>query len=243
MHKRQPGMALWPFLIVSAEAMWLFVGVYLIAVWKDEVMAFFAPLPAPSDWPAMVGAALAQDALPRPADRPIEPLGDTLLAVAALAVLPLVWFNLGAIIRGSDVETLTPALDRRVGTVTQRWRAVPGMIRDFTEYFIAGAIRRWTAVANAAASMGSLSLGLLVGVVVGYRLIDWLAAWGIWGTMQLVGPLEYEAARIAEHLARESAPLLAVTISRSEPPFTRPTSPDEACLRTLLPSAVERRPR
>ena len=200
MQARQPGAALWPFLVVAAEAMWIFVGLYLIDAWKDGVMAFLAGLPSPSQWPALIGAAAAATVPPLgiPSDRQPVPLSAQVLAALRYAALPLVWFNLGAIIRGRDVKALDERLGRRVAPVARRWQALPPVLRDFAGHFIAGIIRRWQAVANAVQVMLGAGLALLLTVIVGFRLVDWLSGWGIRATMQAIGPLPYAPARLAE---------------------------------------------
>jgi hypothetical protein len=70
---------------------------------------------------------------------------------------------------------------------------VPKFFRDFVEHFISGYRSRYLPIANGVRLTASSSLLLLVTLIIGYRLIDWGAAWAWLGATQLIGAHDIDA--------------------------------------------------
>lgn len=70
------------------------------------------------------------------------------VAVLVCAVLPLVWFNLGAIVYDHDLSGVGGQTRRVAGHAIDRWKALPKPVTDFMGHFWMGSVKRWNAVMN-----------------------------------------------------------------------------------------------
>lgn len=193
-RQKQSRFWLCPFLVVVADTMWVFIGVYVIGVWRSQVQGWLAALPNPSDLiDGLIGAAGAQVMpLPfsppsQPADIPLESVSDLFWRVFYFALLPVVWFNLAAIIRGHDLARAPT----EAGLVVSGWEKLPKALRDFSGHFFMGMLKRWNAVANGVRMMFSAGIATMVTLVVLMRGVDWLAGWGYVWLGQALGPMPY----------------------------------------------------
>lgn len=195
MEKRS-ALWVWPFVIVAAEAMWIFIGLFVLSHWKDAVSSWLATLPGPAElWRWAIGAAQAAQVSP-PADRPDIAPAQEARGLLLYALLPVIWFNLAAIVRGYDVKA-NPG-DRLSRSTLSAWERVPKVLRDFAAPFFVGALKRWNAVANGVRLMLSAGVPLVVLVVVLACAIDWLAGWAFFGLGQMLGPMGLPAARVVQ---------------------------------------------
>ena len=185
----------WQIVVVICETNWIFVGLYVISRWKDSALdwlmsrSFWSVLQALADGIATpVATAVA---------KPMVPVEITSVTPATVAVnlfffmlLPLVWLVMTALIYGYDVRDAggLMRIHTRVERFGERYRAVPKFFRDFVEHFIQGYRSRYLPIANGVRLTASSSLLLLVTLIVGYRLIDWGAAWLWLGAARLIGP-------------------------------------------------------
>ena len=104
------------------------------------------------------------------------------------ALLPLVWFNLGAIVYGHDMHSLRGETRRVTGAALDRWQALPKPVTDFIGHFWAGVVKRWHAVMNGVLLAASAGIALTASVLVFWRLVDWLGNWAWIGIARLIGP-------------------------------------------------------
>ena len=182
----------WAMLVVSCEATWALLGLYVISAWKDGLAGWLATLPSPQDLldrivPAANAAIADPDILP--VDWPLEfQLWPAIVALFWYALLPLVWFNLGGIVYGHDVSRVDHQTQRVAGRAITRWQALPKPVTDFVGFFYAGLLKRWNAVANGVLLAGSAGFALTVSVLVLWRLVDWLGNWAWIGMAKLIGP-------------------------------------------------------
>ncbi|MBK4217425.1 hypothetical protein JJJ17_15965 [Paracoccus caeni] len=185
--------ALWPLLVVACEASWVLLGLYVISGWEGQVVEWLAKLPPPGEWlQGLIGAAWAEEvaaAQVRPVDWPppfeLWPWVKTLFWYA---VLPLIWFNLGAIVYGHDLNMLSDRTRSIAGGALNRWQALPKPVADFIGHFWAGLVKRWHAVVNGVLLAASAGVALSVSVIVLWRLADWLGRWAWMGVAELIGP-------------------------------------------------------
>lgn len=194
LHKRT-GAGFWPLLVVACEASWVLLGLYVVSGWEAQLVDWLAGLPPPGDWlRQLFPAAWAQiaDASVRPVDWAPEfrPL-PFLTSLFWYALLPLVWFNLGAIVYGHDLDMMSDATRRLAGRALERWQALPQPVRDFLGHFWAGLVKRWHAVVNGVLLAGSAGVALSVSVIVLWRLADWLGRWAWVGAAELIGPQDH----------------------------------------------------
>ncbi|MGB6103111.1 MAG: hypothetical protein WBF88_04600 [Pusillimonas sp.] len=182
----------WPLVVVACEATWVILGLYVLSGWKEQFVSWLAALPPPAsllDWFLPAAQAAVSDAGQRPVDWPPALLaGDWLGQLFRYALLPLIWFNLGAIVYGHDLNLMADPTRRVASRMTSRWAALPRPVTDFFGYFWAGLIKRWHAVANGVLLAASAGLWLTISILLIWRLADWLGRWAWVGAAELIGP-------------------------------------------------------
>lgn len=186
------GHKVWPLIVVACEATWVILGLYVLSTWKGQFVSWLASLPSPAsliDWMLPAAQAAVSDAAVRPVDWPPPwQLADWLAQLFRYALLPLIWFNLGAIVYGHDLNTMRDSTRRIASRVTNRWSALPKPVTDFIGYFWIGLVKRWHAVANGMLLAASAGVWLTVSILCLWRLVDWLGRWTWVGAAHLVGP-------------------------------------------------------
>ncbi|WP_217573578.1 hypothetical protein [Mesorhizobium sp. GbtcB19] len=199
MQKRGGARSFWQIVVVICETNWIFIGLYVISRWKDEAVGWimsrniFSVLEAAADGLThpVAGAFAAQFV-------PVEVTSiDTTTKLVNLffyMLLPVIWLVLAALIYGYDVRDDKELMraHRRVERLGERYRAIPKFLRDFAEHFISGYRSRYLPIANGVRITLSSGVVLIVTLIVGYRLIDWLAAWAWLGMTRLIGPHELD---------------------------------------------------
>lgn len=187
--------AFWPLLVVACEASWVLLVLYVIRGWEGQLAAWLAELPPPNEWLNWIftpASAQITEASIRPVDwAPEFQLWPWLKSLFWYAVLPLIWFNLGAIVYGHDLNMLNDRTQHFAGTALNRWKTLPKPLTDFIGHFWAGLVKRWHAVANGVLLAASAGLALSVSVIVLWRLADWLSRWTWVGVAQLIGPQDH----------------------------------------------------
>lgn len=189
------GRRIWPLLIVACEATWVIIGLYVLSNWQGEFVALLTKFPSPREaleWllPKAQAAISPAGRIPVDWEQPVRP-GDWLSSLFWFALLPLVWFNLGAIVFGHDPHSMSKATRRISGRALDRWTALPRPIRDFLGHFWVGLIRRWHAVVNGIMLAASAGLCLTVSILVLWRLADWTGRWAWLGLAELIGPQDH----------------------------------------------------
>lgn len=189
----------WQIVVVVCETNWIFVGLYVISRWKDTALDWiisrriFSSLQAAVEGIAdpVAGATAAPMV-------PVEMTGTstitTLTDLFFYMLLPLIWLVMAALIYGYDVRDREALLrvHKRLERVGERYRAIPKFLRDFVEHFIGGYRSRYLPIANGVRLTLGSGMMLIVTVIVGYRLIDWAAAWAWLGATRLIGAHDLE---------------------------------------------------
>src|SRR5690606_35766997 len=135
-----------------------------------------------------VAQAAVLEAAQRPVDWPQWKLIDWLGQLFRYALLPLIWFNLGAIVYGHDLNMMGDSTRRVTGRMTTRWAALPKPVTDFVGHFWAGLVKRWHAVANGVLLAASAGVWLTISILLLWRLADWLGRWAWVGAAYMLGP-------------------------------------------------------
>lgn len=190
------GNRFWPLLIVACETAWALLGLYLISGWQDQLVVWLAQLPSPREFlEFLMSTAKAEviSASTLPIDWPstFQPL-QWLNTLFWYSVLPLIWFNLGAIIYGHDLNLMTRRTEYVAGRVLRRWTVLPKPVTDFIGYFWGSTVKRWHAVVNGVMLAASAGVTLTVSVIVLWRFVDYLGRWAWIGATKLVGPQDPE---------------------------------------------------
>lgn len=190
---RRSTWPLWSFLIVACDASWIFIGLYALSTWQEQLFAwlgsggFFKALPELQGVrSSLVGQAWAAgDFVPAELQGP--GLWSSARSLFFYALLPLVWLVMAAIVYGYDAAADTPAARTPAAT---RGGTLFGWLKDFLEHFIADYRGRYMPVLRCVRLALGAGLGTLIALVVGYRLIGWLGAWLWVAATRLIGAHE-----------------------------------------------------
>ncbi|TIT33512.1 MAG: hypothetical protein E5W65_21075 [Mesorhizobium sp.] len=171
-------------------------------------VATAAPVVTAASAAPVVTAASAAPVVTAASAAPVVPVEITSIAASTVAVnlffymlLPLIWLVMAALIYGYEVrdDAALMRVNGRVERFGQRYAGLPKFLRDFVEHFIAGYRSRYLPIANGVRLTVSSSLLLLCTLIVGYRLLDWGAAWLWLGATRLIGPHELDVWQIFSH--------------------------------------------
>lgn len=193
--KERTKRSVWDIFMVVCETNWIFIGLYIISRWKDDWLQalvegrlwlwfeqFFAALALP------VSSAFAAALIP------VEQVPENFSAVAVNlffhALLPVIWLVMVALVYGYDVRDQKELMriHHRVERFGERYQAIPKFLRDFIEHFISGYRSRYLPIANGVRLTLNSGLLLIITLILGYRFIEWAAAWLWLGTAHLIGP-------------------------------------------------------
>jgi hypothetical protein len=182
----------WQIVVVVCETNWIFIGLYVISRWKDDWIAWFMSRNFWSVFQAMGEGifSTAHAAAMVPVEVTSIGLAATLNNLFWYMMLPVIWLVMTALIYGYDVKDDKELMDihGRIERFGERYRAVPAFLRDFIEHFISGYRARYLPIANGVRLTLSSGVLLILTLIVGYRLIDWVSAWLWLGTARLIGP-------------------------------------------------------
>ena len=95
-----------------------------------------------------------------------------------------------ALVYGYDVRDQKELMriHHRVERFGERYQAIPKFLRDFIEHFMNGYRSRYLPIANGVRLTLNSGLLLIITLILGYRFIEWAAAWLWLGTAHLIGP-------------------------------------------------------
>ncbi|TWI36004.1 hypothetical protein [Paracoccus sulfuroxidans] len=222
------GSQYWSMLVVACEATWALLGLYVLSGWQSQFTDWLATLPSPSEVFDLISPAEAagiSDTSRVPVDWPLprEPW-PVLVALFWYALLPLVWFNLGAITYGHNISAVRDETQRYAGGMIRRWQAMPKPVTDFLAHFWIGMVKRWHAVTNGILLAASAGVALTASVLVLWRLVDWLGNWAWIGLAQLIGPQDILTWQVL------SVPLNALFNAPGAPPGGLLVSPLQFCI-------------
>ncbi|WP_026872045.1 hypothetical protein [Inquilinus limosus] len=187
------GAPIWKLLIVLCETNWIFIGLFVLSQWKDEVLAWVASGAAwdwlNGIWQAVLNPISTAFAAAEPVEQALPDAWTVATGLFFYALLPLVWLVLAALIYGHDLGSDPGWMrHRRLERIGSRYAALPKFARDFIGHFIGGYRSRYLPVANSVRLVLHADLVLLLVLIVGWRAIGWAADWLWIGAAQLIGP-------------------------------------------------------
>ncbi|PAQ09599.1 hypothetical protein [Mesorhizobium temperatum] len=175
----------WRLLIVATDATWVFIGLYALGVWKDQLIRWLgagAALQQLSlDLLAPITSAAAAGQFVPVEFRPL-PFGEQLQNLFFFALLPIVWLVMAAIINGYELSA--PAAPGPAPSRATSWRK---WLKDFTAHFVGGYRSRYSPVWTCLKLTLSAGLATLVTFVIAYQAISWAGAWIWYGLTRLIG--------------------------------------------------------
>ena len=176
----------WRLLIVAADATWIFIGLYALGVWKNDLITWIgagAILQSLNEHlPALSMAAHAADGF-TPVEFRAAPLFEQLQRLFFYALLPLVWLVMAAIINGYELSAATaplPAGTSRADT----WRK---WFKDFVKHFVGGYRSRYQPILTCLRLTLSTGLATLLTFVIAYRALGWIGAWLWYAATRTIG--------------------------------------------------------
>ncbi len=199
MQAKEGARAFWQIVVVVCETNWIFVGLFVISRWQYTVLEWivsrraFSFLQAAADGIAAI--ATPSTAAPMvPVETTAASPATTLTGLFFYMLVPLIWLVMAALVYGYDVRDQAGLLrvHQRLERIGARYLAIPKFLRDFVEHFIGGYRSRYLPIANGVRLTLGSGVVLIVMLIVGYRLIDWAAAWTWLGAARLIGPHELD---------------------------------------------------
>lgn len=180
---------LWKILITLCEAIWLFIGLFVINKWKDQLITW---------WHSRVAWHAWLDATTVISLRLPEAWGTFLKATANLffySLLPLVWLAMTALIYGREVRQADELLasNARFAGIAERYKGLPAVLHRTSEHFVKGYRTRFLPVVNCVRLTLTAGLPLLVLLCVGYRALNWASLWAWIGLTEIIGPHSFPA--------------------------------------------------
>jgi hypothetical protein len=176
----------WRLLIVAADATWIFIGLYALGVWKNDLITWIgagAILQSLNEYmPSLTMAAHAADSF-TPVEFRAAPLFEQLQRIFFYALLPLVWLVMAAIINGYELSAASapqPAGTSRADT----WRK---WFKDFVKHFVGGYRSRYQPIWTCLRLTLSTGLATLLTFVIAYRALSWLGAWLWYAATRTIG--------------------------------------------------------
>ncbi|MDQ6434859.1 hypothetical protein RB623_12450 [Mesorhizobium sp. LHD-90] len=181
-RSRQP---YWRLLIVAADASWIFIGLYALDVWKDDLIRWIGAgsvlqeLSLDVLLPTL--AAYAAEGFV-PVEFQPKPLSEQAQSLFFYALLPMVWLVMAAIINGYELSAkgrAAPPPSPR--SSWRRWSS------DFAAHFLGGYRQRYAPVWTCLKLTLGAGLATLVTFIVAYRFIGWAGAWMWYGATRQIG--------------------------------------------------------
>ena len=175
----------WRLLIVAADATWIFIGLYALGVWKNDLITWIgagAILQSLNEHlPSLSMVAHAADGF-TPVEFRAVPLFEQLQRLFFYALLPLVWLVMAAIINGYELSAATAPLPSASGADT--WRK---WLKDFIKHFVGGYRSRYQPIWTCLRLTLSTGLATLLTFVIAYRALNWLGAWLWYAATRTIG--------------------------------------------------------
>lgn len=168
----------WRLLIVAADASWIFIGLYGLSVWKDQVITWLGA----GKLLSMNGLAFAGIAHAAETFVPVElkkPDWDSqATGLFFYALLPVIWLVMAAIINGYELSGATPRI-RPASPKPRRARALRKWVADFLDHFVSDYRSRYAPIWTCLKLTLGSGLASLFAFIIAYNAIAWLGAW-IW---------------------------------------------------------------
>ncbi len=195
MQKRTTS-SIWQIIVVVCENKLIFIGLYVLSRWKDTFLVWLTTRNIGNLFEGLWSSlrtrpsTSAYAAAIIPVEQSSVSMSSTIVSLFFYALLPVIWLVMVALVYGYDVrdDKELMRIHHRVERFGERYKAIPKFLRDFVEHFISGYRSRYLPIANGVRLTLNSGLLLIITLIVGYRLIDWAAAWAWLGTTRLIGP-------------------------------------------------------
>ena len=160
----------WHFLVVAADASWMFIGLYGLSIYKDQLIESIGSGTFSITWSPLGIAAWAADGFTPVEFTPPDFL-DQAQALGLYALLPIVWLVMAAIIVGYDVKAGSQA---DPAAPAPAWRK---SLESFISYFIKDYRERYQPAWKCVRLALGAGVASMLTLVIAYQLIGWCGAW------------------------------------------------------------------
>lgn len=181
----------WRLVIVAADASWIFIGLYALGVWKDDLIVW---LGASSLLERLDASALSLSMAAHASEGfvPVEfrPQGGLEQAknLFFYALLPMVWLVMAAIINGYDLSAVSTRPKAAFAGVST-WRK---WLHDFAAHFLGDYRTRYRPVWSCLKLTLGSGIATLLTCIIAYRALNWLTAWLWYGATRTLGPYDLD---------------------------------------------------
>lgn len=169
MNKRA-SVPYWRFLIVACDASWVFIGLYGIGIYKDELIEKLGAGTFAAG--SFIGEAWAAETF-RPAEFDPPDFRTEVRSLFFFALLPLVWLVMAAIINGYEVASAGKP-QAISGAKPPTWRK---WLTDFISHFFGGYRSRYAPVWKCVRLTLAAGPATLLTFIIAYQLTIWIGAW------------------------------------------------------------------
>lgn len=175
----------WRLVIVATDATWVFIGLYALGIWKNQLIRWLGASSMLQELSlnvfAPVSLAFAAERFVPVEFRPL-PFGDQLENLFFYALLPVVWLVMAAIINGYELSA--PAAPQPAPSRAATWRK---WLSDFVRYFLGGYRNRYMPVWTCLKLTLGAGVAIVAGFVIAYQAVSWSGAWIWYGLTRLIG--------------------------------------------------------
>jgi hypothetical protein len=176
----------WRLAIVAADASWIFIGLYALGVWKNDLIAWIGAESLleglRASLPSLSMAAHAAGGFTPVEFRP-PALFEQAQSLFFYALLPMVWLVMAAIINGYELSSASSPT-AGAPSAAASWRK---WLRDFVKHFLGGYRSRYQPVWTCLKLTMSTGLATLLTFVIAYRVLNWLGGWLWFGATRMIG--------------------------------------------------------
>jgi hypothetical protein len=187
---RRHGAFSWRLAATLLGANWVFIGLYALGAYKEQIGAWLAQLPviaALVQISSAVKTSLSDIALPGFAAS-WSTLFNAVQDVFFYMLLPLVWFALTALIYNRKMDSGERQTPSTVERIEGRYATLPGPMRKITDRLIGGYRTRYLPVARSVELTLTSGVSFLLLFILSYRVLTWGSAWLWIGAKHLIGP-------------------------------------------------------
>ena len=160
----------WHFLVVAADASWMFIGLYGLSVYRDQLIERIGAGTLSISGSLLGSTAWAADGFTPVEFAPPDFL-DQVEALALFALLPIIWLVMAAIIAGYDVNAVGKSDPAKPAAA---WRK---SLEGFISYFIKDYRERYQPVWRCMRLILSAGVAPILTLVIAYQFIGWCGAW------------------------------------------------------------------
>jgi hypothetical protein len=180
----------WRLAATLLSANWVFIGLYALTNYKEQIQAWLARLPFVDAFLRTATAiktqlpAITLPGFPEGWDSVFAALRDLFFFV----LLPWVWFALAAMIYNRRIVTAKTNAAFAVERVEDRYARLPTAVRKVLDRLIGGYRSRYLPIARSVELTLTSGIGFLLLFVLSYRAITWGSGWLWIGAKHLIGP-------------------------------------------------------